>query len=173
MQDQQKHAEKNACGSLNGGPKGLNVDPNKSHPKSPKLKSGAGLGRASGKKHENMKSVQYLQYFKHIEASQNHHFLQLLDPKLLLERLREGLKNKNLQNAATFLSKISEKNVQKDPDGPSWFQNPYQIDFSPSLEPPSSNFWSRGCLEGGTGPKWNPKSIQNRFHDHEVIENTS
>ena len=40
-------------------------------------------------------------------------------------------------------------------------KNGSKSDENTGPEPPRSNFWSQGSLEGGTGPKLTPKSIQN------------
>ena len=78
--------------------------------KPPKLMSGAGHGRASGKKHANTKSVKYLLCFKHIQA---------------LRASPEGIAKTTCKMIPVLSPKYPNKRFLKDPGWSlGWSQNP-------------------------------------------------
>ena len=143
-------AKQIATRPANGGPKDPNMNPT-SIQNLRKSRSRAGLGRAAGKKHEDVKSIQYLQCFDHIQAlSKTLLFGNLQMPNWSWSLSRRGFKNK-LQTDTMLISKMSENKLKKDPaapqDGPKILQTPC---FCSGPKLLSSNFWSQGCRERGT-----------------------
>ena len=95
-----------------GYPEGLQIQP-----KPCKLRPGAGLGRASGKKHAKVRSVQYLPWSTHIQALSRTSLLinfSVPNSSSFFVLLSGWSLKINLQNDTTFVPNLSEKH----PDGP-------------------------------------------------------
>ena len=102
----------------------------KSHPKPPNLKSGAGLGRESGKKHENIKSVPYLPCFQDVQAlPKTWLFIKFGVPNLYWSIPRKGSKQKEKWYHLS-IDNIQKRAPERFGWTPGWTQNPAQINFA-------------------------------------------
>ena len=111
---QHKHCRNNCHQTPKWKSKGSQHGP-QIHPKPEKFASGASLRRAFGKKRANIKSVQDLLCFNNNQAFPTTSlFANVSVPNWSWSLSGRGLKN-NLQSDTTFLSKLSEKGLQKDP----------------------------------------------------------
>ena len=128
----QKNAKKFCPKTQTGGPPAPKMEP-KMEPNPPKLRSGAGLGRSSGKKHENIKSVHYLLCFKHIHALPETLLFVTFWVQNWSRSLSAGGLQKSLQNVYHFYSKYPKKGLRRDPKAV-----PESSKFRPLLAPCSA-----------------------------------